>query len=102
MAAAAPTSGQAADDTVFIVKDDDTTPSNSDIALALSAETPYAGGSVIVSCDDQFADALASGVLQSDAPLLLVPTGGPIPQGSSTGSASWGWARPSSSAGPRR
>ncbi|HUG83805.1 MAG TPA: cell wall-binding repeat-containing protein, partial [Euzebya sp.] len=34
---------------------------------------------VLIGRDDDFADSLSSGYLQQDAPLLLVPGGGPIP-----------------------
>lgn len=90
VAAVGPSAGQSSSDTVFIIGKDNLAPSNSDIALALSNETTFTGNQVILSRDDEFADALASGLLQSDAPLLLVPTSGPIPQGVSDRIASLG------------
>ncbi|MGI9015834.1 MAG: choice-of-anchor L domain-containing protein [Euzebya sp.] len=67
------------DDTIGIVKEG-VTPSNAEIAVRLSENTPLPDTSrVIVARDDRFADALASGVLQDTSPLLLVPTTGPIP-----------------------
>ena len=68
-------------DTLTIVKDGDV-PSNADIAVALAEATPFGtGGRVIISRDDAFADAMASGVMQDDAPLLLLPSQGPVPDG---------------------
>lgn len=67
------------DDTVGIVKEG-IAPSNAEIAVRLSEATPLADTStVVVARDDQFADALASGVLQQDHPMLLVPSTGQIP-----------------------
>lgn len=68
-------------DTLSVVKDDEVGVSNVDVAVRLSETTPFSGDTVVISRDDEFADALASGVLQADAPLLLVPTGGPLPAG---------------------
>ncbi|MEO2104111.1 MAG: cell wall-binding repeat-containing protein [Actinomycetota bacterium] len=66
-------------DTLAVVKEE-TGISNVEIAVALSQSTFAAPpSSVVVSRDDEFADALASGVMQADRPLLLVPTNGPIP-----------------------
>ncbi|WP_370325061.1 cell wall-binding repeat-containing protein [Euzebya sp.] len=66
-------------DTLFVVKADET-PSNAEIAARLSTETfGEPAARVVIGRDDEFADALASGLLQRDAPLLLVPTDGPIP-----------------------
>lgn len=55
--------------------------SNSEIAVEISRGTPrqLPVGRVLIARDDAFADALASGVLQAAAPLLLVPRVGPIP-----------------------
>ncbi|CAN5462391.1 hypothetical protein BH23ACT9_BH23ACT9_29130 [soil metagenome] len=63
-----------------IIKDDEA-PSNAEIAVRLSEETvPEDGTSrVLISRDDEFADALASGLLQDRSPLLLVPSEGPVP-----------------------
>jgi putative cell wall-binding protein len=67
------------EDTIGIVKEG-VAPSNAEIAVRLSENTPLPDTStLLVARDDRFADALASGVLQSSAPLLLVPTTGPIP-----------------------
>ena len=63
---------QDADDTVFIEKDDEAL-SNADVAVRLSETTPFQDVErVVVARDDDFADALASGVMQAAAPLLLV------------------------------
>lgn len=68
------------DDTVGIIKEG-IAPSNAEIAVRLSEGTPLPDTStVVVARDDQFADALASGVLQHDHPMLLVPSTGPIPE----------------------
>lgn len=67
------------EDTIGIVKET-VAPSNAEIAVRLSEGTPLADTStVVVARDDEFADALASGVLQQDFPMLLVPSTGPIP-----------------------
>lgn len=65
---------------VSIIKDNEA-PSNGEIAARLSEETDLAGtvDRVVISRDDDFADALASGLLQADSPLLLVPRDGPVP-----------------------
>ncbi|HUG84942.1 MAG TPA: cell wall-binding repeat-containing protein, partial [Euzebya sp.] len=67
-------------DNVSIIKDSEA-PSNAEIAARLSEETDFAGAvdRVVISRDDNFADALASGLLQREAPLLLVPSQGPVP-----------------------
>ena len=71
--------GSFADETIEIIKDDEF-PSNAEIAVRLSEATPVGtAGRVLISRDDQFADALASGYLQTDAPLLMVPKDGPVP-----------------------
>ena len=80
-ALAAPVVGQAQfpSDTLAVVKEESGI-SNVEIAVALSQSTFAAPpSSVVVSRDDEFADALSSGVMQADRPLLLVPTNGPIP-----------------------
>ena len=67
-------------DTLVIVKDEAPL-SNVDIAVALSQATPLpAPDTVLIGRDDDFADALASGVIQSRSPLLLVPSAGPLPE----------------------
>ena len=51
------------------------------VALSLSRAT-FGDGSVdtvLIGRDDVFADSLASGVAQSQGPLLLVPSAGPVP-----------------------
>ena len=75
----APSSSQPSD-TLVIVKDEAPL-SNVDIAVALSQATPLpAPDTVLIGRDDDFADALASGVMQSRSPLLLVPSAGPLPE----------------------
>lgn len=50
------------------------------LALAVSQATFATAPQVLIARDDVFADALASGVLQgAPAPLLLVPSAGPVP-----------------------
>ncbi|HUG83253.1 MAG TPA: cell wall-binding repeat-containing protein, partial [Euzebya sp.] len=67
-------------DTLAVVKADEA-PSNAEIAVRLSESTDLPDTStVVIGRDDEFADSLASGVLQSTAPLLLVPRSGPVPQ----------------------
>lgn len=74
----APSSSQPSD-TISVIKAE-TPPSNVDIAVALSQVTTFdALDTVLIGRDDNFADALASGVLQSRSPLLLVPSAGPVP-----------------------
>lgn len=68
-----------ADDTIYIVKDDETSPSNVDVAVAVARETFESARVVVIARDDAFADALASALLQREAPLLLVPPTGPLP-----------------------
>ncbi|WP_370324635.1 cell wall-binding repeat-containing protein [Euzebya sp.] len=63
---------------VSIIKDNEA-PSNAEIAARLSEETLSTSQRVVISRDDDFADALASGILQADSPLLLVPRNGPVP-----------------------
>lgn len=67
-------------DTVSIVKES-VAPSNAEIAARLSEATVLPGlvDTVLIGRDDVFADSLASGVLQGESPLLLVPSTGPIP-----------------------
>jgi putative cell wall-binding protein len=45
---------------------------------ALSCAAPQAVDRVLIGRDDDFADALSSGVMQADSPLLLVPGDGPV------------------------
>lgn len=67
------------DDTVGIVKEE-VAPTNAEIAVRLSEATPLQDvQTVVIGRDDRFADALASGVMQDEWPLLLVPSGGPVP-----------------------
>lgn len=67
-------------DTLGIVKEG-VAPSNVEIAVRLSEATSFLDAdAVVIARDDQFADALASGVLQHDAPMLLVPSTGPLPE----------------------
>ena len=74
----APSSSQPSD-TISVIKAE-TPPSNVDIAVALSQVTTFdALDTVLIGRDDNFADALASGVMQSRSPLLLVPSAGPVP-----------------------
>ncbi len=78
---AVPAAGQTAfpADTLAVVKQE-TGISNVEVAVALSGATfDDAVPEVVVSRDDEFADALASGVMQDDRPLLLVPREGPLP-----------------------
>lgn len=55
--------------------------SNVDVTVELSRATfPDEGADVVlIGRSDVFADSLASGVLQDEGPLLLVPTEGPVP-----------------------
>lgn len=54
--------------------------SNVEIAVRMSEATPGSATTVVIGRDDVFADALASGPLQADGPLLLVPRDGPVPE----------------------
>ncbi|MGI9016162.1 MAG: cell wall-binding repeat-containing protein [Euzebya sp.] len=75
----AASAGQFGPDTLAIVKDDAGL-GNAEIAVALSQDTPLPDtDSVLIGRDDEFADSLASGVLQATSPLLLVPREGPVP-----------------------
>lgn len=67
-------------DTISIIKDGENSLSNSEIASRLADETFTAVDRVLIGRDDEFADAMTSGLLQADSPLLLVPSGGPVPQ----------------------
>ncbi|WP_157965827.1 cell wall-binding repeat-containing protein [Euzebya rosea] len=81
LAGAPPVVGQASfpADTLAIVKTEETPP-NVEIAIALSQATPLpAVRTIVVGRNDEFADSLASGVLQADKPLLLVPGQGAVP-----------------------
>ena len=65
--------------TVAIVKDDEQI-SNAELVARLSEATPLPDTrQIVISRDDEFADALASGLLQNSSPLLMVPRSGPIP-----------------------
>ncbi|CAN5338522.1 hypothetical protein BH23ACT9_BH23ACT9_24300 [soil metagenome] len=48
-------------------------------AVQLSEVTASSAGTVLIARDDAFADSLASGTLQDEGPLLLVPSSGPLP-----------------------
>ncbi|MEE8603318.1 cell wall-binding repeat-containing protein [Euzebya tangerina] len=68
------------EDTAAVGLGESATP-NIDVAVELSRAT-FAEGSVdtvLIGRSDVFADSLSSGLAQSDGPLLLVPTDGPIP-----------------------
>ncbi|MEE8602537.1 cell wall-binding repeat-containing protein [Euzebya tangerina] len=67
-----------AGDTLALVEDEQQ-PTNIDIAVTIAEETFTTSETVLITRDDRFADALASGYLQDTAPLLMVPTDGPIP-----------------------
>jgi putative cell wall-binding protein len=71
---------QEVSDTLTIVKEDETSVSNAELATRLSEETFQTAGTVLIGRDDEFADAMTSGLLQADSPLLLVPQAGPVPQ----------------------
>ena len=68
------------DDTLAVIPPN-TRLSNAEVAVEISQGTPRSLpiARVLVARDDAFADALASGVLQADAPLMLVPRTGPLP-----------------------
>ena len=67
------------EDTIGIVKEG-VAPSNVEIAVRLSETVGFTNpSSVVIARDDAFADALASGVLQDEFPMLLVPTDGQLP-----------------------
>lgn len=66
-------------DTIRVVKDNDAA-SNSELAVRMSEATPLpTGGTVVMGRSDVYADSLASGVLQDESSLLLVPPQGPVP-----------------------
>ena len=66
------------DDNLSVIKDNES-PSNAEIAARLSEETAFTDvDRVLISRDDNFADALAGGLMQSNSPLLLVPSSGPV------------------------
>lgn len=50
-----------------------------EMAVRMSEATPGTATTVVIGRDDVFADALASGPLQQQGPLLLVPMAGPVP-----------------------
>jgi putative cell wall-binding protein len=66
-------------DTIAIVKEDEADVATGEVAARLSEETFASAGTVLIGRDDEFADAMASGLLQADSPLLLVPPAGPVP-----------------------
>jgi putative cell wall-binding protein len=66
-------------DTFAVVKDGED-PSAAELAVRMSAGTVDLGSSVLIGRDDAFADAMASAVLQDEAPLLLVPRELPLPE----------------------
>lgn len=74
---AAAGSAEAAD--TIVVSRHDGQLSNIDMALRLAEVTVDSAETVLIARDDNYADALASGALQADAPLLLLPTAGPVP-----------------------
>ena len=67
-------------DTIAVGLGETSTP-NVDVTVELSRATfPDEGAQrVLIGREDVFADSLASGVLQDEGPLLLVPTDGPVP-----------------------
>ena len=67
-------------DTIAVGLGESSTP-NVDVTVELSRATFPDGGArtVLIGREDVFADSLASGVLQDEGPLLLVPTDGPVP-----------------------
>ncbi len=76
----APAEAQPVEATSITIIKDDELPSNAELAVRLSEATPLPDVSrVVISRDDDFADALASGVLQDASPLMLVPRNGPVP-----------------------
>lgn len=68
-------------DVLAIYAQGETRASAVDIALRLSRGTfgPSEASGVVIARDDDSADAVAAGVLLRDAPLLLVPSAGPVP-----------------------
>ena len=75
-----PAAAQPAEDgTIQIIKEDEA-PSAAELVARLSEATDLGDAdTVLIGRDDDFADALASGVLQGAAPLLLVPRDGDVP-----------------------
>jgi putative cell wall-binding protein len=67
-------------DTLTVIKDGEDAISNAEVAARLSEATFESAGTVLIGRDDEFADAMTSGLLQADSPLLLVPRDGPVPQ----------------------
>lgn len=67
-------------DTIQVVKEGEAL-SNLEIVARL-AEATFDGPTqrVLIGREDNFADNMSSAVMQGDAPLLLVPSGGPVPQ----------------------
>ncbi|MEE8602526.1 cell wall-binding repeat-containing protein [Euzebya tangerina] len=66
-------------DTISIIKDGEEGLSTAEIASRLTDATFASAERVLIGRDDEFADAMTSGLLQSESPLLLVPSAGPIP-----------------------
>lgn len=81
LSTAPPAQAQPADpDTIQVIGEDEM-PSPSEITVRLSRATPLPNPTtVLISRDDNFADAMASGLYQSGAPLFVVPRNGPVPQ----------------------
>ncbi|MEE8600398.1 DVUA0089 family protein [Euzebya tangerina] len=74
---ASPAAAQS-DNNLSVIKDNEA-PSNAEIAARLTEETEFTNVErVLISRDDNFADALAGGLMQSNSPLLLVPSSGPV------------------------
>lgn len=65
-------------DGLGLVKDEPLTTSQV-ASLLVTCSPPSAVDTVLIGRDDDFADSLASGFLQAQSPLLLVPGAGPIP-----------------------
>lgn len=65
-------------DTLQVVKAGEQ-PTPAELSAELAERALVQADRVLIARDDNFADALASGMLQADAPLLLVPSGGPVP-----------------------
>ena len=78
--AAAPAAAVTETEDVIGVVKESVAPSNVEIAARLSEATPFESvDTVLIGRDDEFADALASGVLQDESPLLLLPSDQPVP-----------------------
>ena len=79
----APVSGLAQDegDAGTVTLSADASPWELSVALSQATFADDGAADVVIARDDRFADALASGGLQSRRPLLLVPPAGPLPGG---------------------